>query len=242
MEISLTKDLTVTIYKGGKKPKCLYPSIDIIKMMQDQISREYEGKLALDLLIGLSIFLFTFIFVANFLPGVFADIRNEINLAHQAYRVAALLAEDPGFNSSWTDDVNLANCVSAEFRPGLISMPYDPSLGEYRKEYNHLNLRKVQKFAELLGDEGCRNKMRKTLGLDLTELGAQVSYKFRVSLKDLNNSILTYSGIQLLNHGDQGVGMQVLKFERIVYLDTIVDNCNLIADRCVAKLEVAVWT
>jgi len=40
------------------------------------------GKLSLDLLIGLSIFLFTFMFIASFLPGVFADVRNEIGLMH----------------------------------------------------------------------------------------------------------------------------------------------------------------
>ncbi|MEM4690539.1 MAG: hypothetical protein QXF37_07570, partial [Archaeoglobaceae archaeon] len=88
-------------------------------MMEKRVKLE-EGKLALDLLIGLSIFLFTFIFIANFLPGVFADVRSEINLANQAYRVSSLLAEDPGFNSSWAEDVNLMNCNNVEFRPGLI--------------------------------------------------------------------------------------------------------------------------
>ncbi|MEM1671455.1 MAG: hypothetical protein QXY92_03640 [Archaeoglobaceae archaeon] len=49
-------------------------------MMERRVKLE-EGKLALDLLIGLSIFLFTFIFIANFLPGVFADVRSEINFS-----------------------------------------------------------------------------------------------------------------------------------------------------------------
>ncbi|MCS7130164.1 MAG: hypothetical protein NZ872_01955 [Archaeoglobaceae archaeon] len=210
-------------------------------MMERKMKKMEGGKLALDLLIGLSIFLFTFIFVANFLPGVFADVRNEINLAHQAYRVSALLVEDPGFNSSWADDVNLMNCNSVEFRPGLMLMPMDPASGKYRKEYNHLNLNKIRKFAELLSNENCRNSIRKTLGLDLTDLGSPVSYKFNVSLRNLEGVPITFGGLTLLNHGDRGMGMQVLKFERIVYLDTIVDNCNLIANRCIAKLEVAVW-
>ncbi|MEM2657748.1 MAG: hypothetical protein QXJ60_04585, partial [Archaeoglobaceae archaeon] len=134
-------------------------------MMERRVKLE-EGKLALDLLIGLSIFLFTFIFIANFLPGVFADVRSEINLANQAYRVSSLLAEDPGFNSSWAEDVNLMNCNNVEFRPGLIVFSTSNPDIMKRKEYNHLNLSKIQKLAELLGDVDCRAKVKKFLGLD----------------------------------------------------------------------------
>ncbi|MEM2191336.1 MAG: hypothetical protein QW540_07920 [Archaeoglobaceae archaeon] len=209
-------------------------------MMERRVKLE-EGKLALDLLIGLSIFLFTFIFIANFLPGVFADVRSEINLANQAYRVSSLLAEDPGFNSSWAEDVNLMNCNNVEFRPGLIVFSTSNPDIMKRKEYNHLNLSKIQKLAELLGDVDCRAKVKKFLGLDLTDYGSPISYRFTVSLKNLSGNLVTYNGNPLLNHGDQGTGSQVLKFERIVYLDTTVDNCDIIAKRCIAVLEVRVW-
>ncbi len=77
-----------------------------------------NAKLSLDLLIGLSVFLFTFIYVANFLPGVFADVRYEISLGSQAYRVATLLVEDSGYPSDWENTVDVSNCKS-QFRPGL---------------------------------------------------------------------------------------------------------------------------
>lgn len=205
-----------------------------------QINVMEDGKLSLDLLIGLSIFLFTFIFIANFLPGVFADVRNEINLAHQAYRIAALLVEDPGYPSDW-ETVELSNCNNDPFRPGLIVMHFNTSRKEYIKEYNHLDLNKTRAFARFLEDQSCREAIRKTLGLNLTDAGIPINYKFNVSLKNLGGMVITYHGGALLNHGDLGAGMQVLKFERIVYLSEFADNCDLIADRCIAKLEVRIW-
>jgi hypothetical protein len=85
-----------------------------------------EGRLSLDMLIGLSIFLFAFIFLGQFLPSVFADARSEISLFAEAYKVSVLLTEDPG---RW---INLRNTSekgfhwetnwyekNVSFRPGL---------------------------------------------------------------------------------------------------------------------------
>jgi hypothetical protein len=194
-----------------------------------------DGKLSLDLLIGLSIFLFTFIFIANFLPGVFADVRNEINLAHQAYRISALLVEDLGFNSSWDTDITVSNCQTQEFRPGLAV--YNSDSGTL---FNNLSVTKIRKFAELLNDPVCRERLRLFLGLNLSEFGGN-KYKINVSLKNLEDELIKADGAILLNHGDPMSLGQIVKFEKLVYLSQMVDNCDIIAERCVAKLEVAVW-
>jgi len=194
-----------------------------------------EGKLSLDLLIGLSIFLFTFIFIASFLPGVFADVRNEINLAHQAYRISALLVEDLGFDSSWDTDITISNCQSQEFRPGLAI--YDSNNGTI---FNNLSVTKIRKFAELLNDPLCGERVRLCLGLNLSEFGGN-KYKINVSLKNLEDELIKADGAILLNHGDSMSSGQVVKFERLVYLNQMADNCDIIAERCVAKLEVSVW-
>ncbi|MEM0203699.1 MAG: hypothetical protein QXO16_07365 [Archaeoglobaceae archaeon] len=199
-----------------------------------------EGKLSLDLLIGLSIFLFTFIFVANFLPGVFADVRSEISLAHQAYRIAALLAEDPGYPSDW-EGMDVINCTSMEFRPGLIAI--NTTVTFNKKEYNHIDFNKTKKFAELMANNECRREVKKYLGLNLTMFGSPISYGLNVSLKNLNGSLLLSNSQPLLNHGDLSSGAQLMKFERIVYVDSsFIDNCKLVVgSRCVAKLEVRIW-
>jgi hypothetical protein len=62
-----------------------------------------EGRLSLDMLIGLFIFLFAFVFIAQFLPSVFADARSEISVFSEAYKVSVLLTEGPGRG------INLAN-------------------------------------------------------------------------------------------------------------------------------------
>ncbi len=194
-----------------------------------------EGKLSLDLLLGLSIFLFTFIFIASFLPGVFADVRSEINLAHQAYRISALLVEDLGFNSSWDTDITVSNCHTQEFRPGLAV--YDSNNGTL---FNNLSVNKIRRLADLLNDQVCRERVRLLLGLNLSEFGGN-KYKINFSLKNLEGELLKASGEILLNHGDPMSSVQVVKFERLVYLSQMVDNCNIVAERCVAKLEVSVW-
>jgi hypothetical protein len=60
------------------------------------VVKEEKGRLSLDMLIGLSIFLFSFIFIGQFLPSVFADTRSEISVFSEAYKVSVLLVEDPG--------------------------------------------------------------------------------------------------------------------------------------------------
>ncbi|WP_202319073.1 DUF7287 family protein [Archaeoglobus neptunius] len=187
-----------------------------------------EGKLSLDLLIGLSIFLFTFIFVANFLPGVFADVRHEISLGSNSYRVASLLVEDPGYPLDWEYRINTSNCNSKEFRPGLARF-------DTTTRYNNLNRTKVEKFFELIANNTCREETRKYLGLDLSNVSWE-KYKFNVSLQNLSDAIVFQGGDKIPESG------QIVMFERLVYLDNCTGlSCDLIADRCVCKLEVKVW-
>jgi len=61
------------------------------------------GKLSIDLIIGISIFMVSYIFIAQYIPSIFAEERGEIGLQPVAYRTAALLAEDRGY---WTNGVS----------------------------------------------------------------------------------------------------------------------------------------
>ncbi|AAB90482.1 DUF7287 family protein [Archaeoglobus fulgidus] len=186
-----------------------------------------QAKLSLDLLLGLSIFLTTFLFVANFLPGIFADVRHEIALGSHAYRVAALLVEDPGYPDDWCTAVDTSNCISKEFRPGLAI--FDENNGT---EYNYLNTSKIFKLQELLSNSACRDTVRNYLGLNSTNF----KYKFYFSLKYLNDTEIVSGGDNLPEMGN------IIKFDRLVYVDNCTAiPCESIAERCVCKLEVAVW-
>ncbi len=212
-----------------------------------------DGKLSLDLLIGLSIFLFTFIFIAQFLPTVFADVRSEISLANQAYRVATLLVEDPGAHTGgedWEDAV--PSTCDADFRPGFANVSIDFSRNEYVIKHNKLDLNKVYRFAYLLSpsnpnNEQCRYKIAEMLGLSFQ----QYSYKFNVSIKYLNDTVIEMNGPQgtLKLTGGYSVPQhgQIIRFQRLVYVDkAAAANSGIacpveIAQRCAYLLEVVVW-
>lgn len=195
--------------------------------MAKRNKKSTEGKLSLDMLIGLSIFLVTFIFVAQFLPGVFADVRYEISLGSQAYRIATLLVEDSGYPADWDSKVYPSNCDSYEFRIGLANFDYTKGTEE-----NHLNTSKILKVDELMGYPICREKIEDYLGLNV---GNQ-SYHFNFSLKQLNGSVLVSGGGEVPEMG------QVMKFERLVYVDNCTAiPCDTVAGRCVCRLEVVVW-
>ena len=186
-----------------------------------------ECKLSLDMLIGLSILVVTFILVAQFLPGVFADVRYEIALGSQAYRIATLLVEDSGYPADWESKIDLSNCNSYEFRVGLANFDYTRGTEE-----NYLNTSKILKLEHLLENPSCREKVEDYLGLNV---GNQ-SYHLNFSLTKLDNSVLVSGGEEIPEIG------QVMKFERLVYLDDCTAiPCDTIAGRCVCKLEVVVW-
>ncbi len=222
-------------------------------------SENTQARLSLDLLIGLSIFMFTFIFIAQFLPGVFADVRSEIALSHQAYRVATLLAEDPGallnvVSGETTGDWQLKNaselCLnnSILFRPGLATWDGTEVL------YNHLDLEKVRKLNQTLRfSHECLEKVKDMLGLNLTDIGYKITYNLNVTLKTLDGSLCRINGIYL-NAGDTvpKENVQLIKYERLVYFDAPGNVCppgtgyghgarTPIAGRCVCILEVRIW-
>ena len=209
-----------------------------------------RAKLSLDLLIGLSIFLVTFIFIAQLLPGVFADVRHEISLANQAYRVATLLVEDPGVwydpstgggGDNWEIKGSNELCNNFQFRPGLAEFTAG------KTKYNEINLTKVERFGDVMDPAtGCRDKVAEALGLAIPVGGSTMQYSFNVTINRIDgNGLCNLSGTTL-SVGDpipeSGVAV---KFSRLVYFDKPASGCpsgiTEIADRCVCRLEVVVW-
>ncbi len=204
-----------------------------------------DGKLSLDMLIGLSIFLFTFIFIAQFLPTVFADVRSEISLANQAYRVATLLVEDPGVwynvtggGEDWEKYSVYDLCNKIEFRPGLAKFNSTTA-------YNNLDKGKMEKLIDVL--EQCRGKVGESLGLNFSSIGVNTTFYFNISLRDFNSSVCEINGSSMAGGYILPQYAQKVKFERIVYMNkaecSALSNCNptWLADRCILRLEVVVW-
>lgn len=205
-----------------------------------------KARLSLDMIIGVSIFLFVFIYVAQFLPSVFADVRSEISLAHEAYKVAVMLAEDPGRwdngsmnGTGWESYWNQSEYPDVVFRPGLAFSKDTP---------NYLSYNKIKAFQRAVDQNYTR--IKEFLGLKTPDN----NYEFNISLQTLDsrsykvNYIINVTTNQsILLAGKQIPKTQISRFERIVKIENNTDTySNLIPQTRItgditAKLVVVVW-
>jgi len=179
-----------------------------------------DGKLSLDLLIGLSIFLFSFIFIASFLPGVFADVRNEIGLMHEAYRIGVILAEMDGF---WRDQSgNGTNWHEKSDRWWDNNFYFFPGLSKGKAD--HLSYDKIRAFNNLTKQD--YDLVRELLGLKTFDR----EYNFNVSLESLDST--SYSPFLVKDRNDSVVlqtgkpipsTAYVARYERFVWIDPYYD-------------------
>lgn len=183
-----------------------------------------EGRLSLDMLIGLSIFLTTFIFIAQFLPTVFADVRSEISLAHEAYKVTVLLAETEGAwsngthnGTNWEDYPSLWCDDNFTFLPGLV-----------KDKPDYLSYDKIIAFND--ATDKCYEKIQEMLGLKTPDR----EYNFNVSLESLDSR--PYNRIPVTDTDDNVVlragkpipsSGYVSRFERYVWVDAIYELANV---------------
>lgn len=114
-----------------------------------------SGKLGLDLIIGLSIFMVSFIFIAQYIPSVFIVERGETSLQPVAYRTGAILVEDRGY---WTNGTANGsewwNHTDASFRIGLmgedVNVLSNKRVNKLQKLYNTTNYSLIQKGLGLI--------------------------------------------------------------------------------------------
>ena len=178
------------------------------------------GKLSLDLLIGLSIFLFTFMFIASFLPGVFADVRNEIGLMHEAYRLGVVLAEMDGY---WRNPSGSGtNWHEKSDQWGKPDFYFFPGLAKGKADY--LSYEKIRAFNNLAKSN--YDLVRDVLGLKTFDR----EYDFNVSLESLDST--PYSPILVKNRAGEVVlqagkpipsSAYVSRYERFVWIDPYYD-------------------
>lgn len=189
-------------------------------MMEKGIGKIEEGKLALDLLIGLSIFLFTFIFVANFLPGVFADVRNEISLMHEAYRLGVILAEMEGFwrdssgnGTNWHEKLSSWSNPNFYFFPGLTKGKADFLSYDKIKAFDQLVDRNITLVKELLGLRTIDREFHFNVSLESID---STSYS-PVLVRNKTGDIVLQAGEKIPSMG------YVARYERFVWVDPYYD-------------------
>jgi len=171
------------------------------------IVKEEKGQLSLDVLVGLTVFMVTFIFILQYLPSIFVVQRSDISLTANAYRVAALLCESPGY---WTNGSYNGTDWENHWKNSDVTVRVGLSNGNPCE----LSIQKILNFSELYRDKGY-DYIADMFGIKNYNISLQFLYS--------NSSYPVYSyynGKPLLLIGEKIPEYgNVIKFERIVYLD-----------------------
>ncbi len=114
---------------------------------------ETKGQLSLDMLIGLTVFMLSFIFIAQYIPSIFVVERSDIALYPLAYRTASVLAEDTGYWTNGTaNGTDWENHYSdADFRIGLAIEPDVLSVDKINALQNYYNTAGYEAVRTALG-------------------------------------------------------------------------------------------
>ena len=152
-----------------------------------------KGQISFDFLMGIVVFLFTLMFVIQFIPGLFISTSGEGSLDSVAYRTANLLVEDPGW---WENSTH--NGTNWEIHIGNISRIglAEDEFPDIRRTYtpNKLNRSKMQQLMELNETMIVNN-----LGLYDMISGTKINYGYNISI-DKNGDPLIING-SIINFG-----------------------------------------
>ncbi|AEA46152.1 DUF7287 family protein [Archaeoglobus veneficus] len=170
-----------------------------------------DGQLSLDMLIGLTIFMLSFIFIAQYIPSIFVVERGDIALYPLAYRTASILAEDAGYWTNGTaNGTDWENHYSEDvkIRAGLAVKPNVLSIDK---------IEALQKYYDTAGYEAVR------AALGLYDPHETFDYNISLQLFRSNSSHPIYAmndsqpllliGKPVPNYGD------VVRYERIIAYD-----------------------
>ncbi|HID43652.1 MAG TPA: hypothetical protein EYP30_07785 [Archaeoglobaceae archaeon] len=170
------------------------------------------GKLGIDMIAGLTIFMLSFIFIAQYIPSIFA-VEGMTSLQPVAYRTAAILIKDTGYwtngSANGTDWWNHTGSI----RIGLAKHPRSEI---NKSKYNILSTFRIQKLAEFYKNSGYY-EVQKALGL----YSPQRSYEYNISIRQLSSSYATYNEQPVLLIGKPVPASNVAKFERYIVYDNL---------------------
>ena len=185
------------------------------KRAEECVKRGCRGQLSLDVLVGLTIFMITFIFILQYLPSIFVVQRSDISLSSSAYRVAALLAESPGY---WTN----GSCNGTDWENHWRSSDVTVRVGLCAGEPGELSLKKVLNFSELYRDMGY-DYVADMFGIRNYNISLQYLYSNSTNpvYSYYNGKPLLVIGKPVPEYGD------VVRYERIVYFTNATFTYNI---------------
>jgi len=172
---------------------------------------ETKGQLSLDMLIGLTVFMLSFIFIAQYIPSIFVVERGDVALYPLASRTASVLAEDTGYwtngTSNGTDWENHYS-ENVDFRIGLAAEPDLLSMDKINALQNYYNTAGYEAVRMALGLYDPQGKYNYNISLQLFKSNSSSPVYARN-----DSQPLLLIGKSIPNYKD------VVRYERIVSYD-----------------------
>ena len=207
------------------------------------LSRDTDGNLNIDFLVGVVLFIGAFLFLINTIPGIFLPYQTDsVDLGSVVYRTSCLLAEDPGW---WSDGilngVNWEQYVSDPDKISRVGLAID------KKMPNVLSQDKIRGMSALAYNKtreelGLNNTMTYNYSLVITQFLPDGTTKelLDIDQPNYNNNVESIDRMILIRQGEglyyngNTHGEFVLPLKREPYFD--LGNITIRLDDCVPSV------
>jgi hypothetical protein len=181
-----------------------------------------SGNLSIDFLVGFTIFIITFIWVATMIPGILINLHsNSLDFDAVAYRTGVILVEDPGMPSSppWEQLNTLQKTNITRF--GLDISKDTPNI---------LSQAKVMRFF-------CTTAFTYPDDYHTRAIFGDYPYHFNISMRDDENNMTLYVGetrpdnygyirrlVKIKGYSNASIGSDYINAHHYFYHDLLSDN------------------
>jgi hypothetical protein len=169
-----------------------------------------SGQLSIDFLIGFTIFMIAFIFVAMMTSSLLVNLQSKtIDYDAVAYRTSVVLVEDPGEPTNWqTVDMSIPHEREVVKRLGLAVEKGYPGI---------LKMSKIEKFFSNSNNPGCSSNDEFCYPNEYQEklLFGDFPYAFNISIKELNSSSVFFTiGPEIPLNSSSGYIKRIVKIKK----------------------------
>ena len=172
-----------------------------------------NGQISIDFIIGFTIFMIAFIFVATMISGLLINLQSQrIDYDAVAYRTGTVLVEDPGEPSEW----NLLDLTKAADRDNLKRL----GLTVARNSPGILRESKIEKFFNP-DRGGCSDRSRLCYPSDYSQklIFGDYPYSFNISMRELGPSGRTWAIGEIPSNNNTGYIRRVVSIKKPGYAD-----------------------
>lgn len=155
--------------------------------------KDDSGNMSIDFLVGCTIFILSFIWVATMIPGMMIDLQSSsVDFDAVAYRTGVILIEDPG----WP-----------------VSPPWETSLGDRKDNVTRFGLALTKERPNIISDAKlsrftCSTEINPLIGFEYPEeyhdrvIFGDYPYHFNISIRDIpRNELRTIGEIRPEGYG-----------------------------------------